>query len=560
MKSTIKLAHMNKDKKDIIGTELEVWKNTESNFSEFKQLNDEILSQINLIHQGGGPIAIQKQHNKKRMTCRERVKYLIDSGESFFEIGTFAAFDMYQEYGNIASAAVVTGIGKIKNQECMIIANDATVKAGAYFEITLKKTLRAQEIAIQNEIPIVYLVDSAGVFLPMQDHVFPDENHFGKIFYNNAKISAKGITQIACVMGPCVAGGAYLPVMCDKYIIVEGASMFLAGPALVKAAIGQDIDQDTLGGAKTHSAISGIADYNEKDDISAIDRIRVILSNINLPKSNLFIKSSFEPPLFKISDLNYIFNPKQHSVYDMKEIIARIVDGSIFSEFKKDYGQTIICGNASIYGYKIGIVANQKLIIKNNEGQMQLGGVVYSDSADKAARFVMNCNQDKVPILFIHDVNGFMVGKDAEWGGIAKDGAKLVNAVSNSTVPKISLVVGGSYGAGNYAMSGWSFNSNFLFTWPSAKIAVMGAEQAAKTLTSIKTAKMSNLSEEKKDEIFNEIKDSYDKQSDPRYAAARLWSDEIILPNQTREKLSYALSVISNIKSIEKPNYGVLQV
>ena len=552
---------MNKDdNKDIVGTDLDSWKNSELNFSEFKILNDEILSQKKLIHQGGGPVAIQKQHNKKRMTCRERIKYLLDSGQKFFEIGTFAAFEMYEEYGNIASGGIVTGIGRIKNQECMIIANDATVKAGAYFEITLKKTLRAQQIAIQNQIPIVYLVDSAGVFLPLQDHVFPDENHFGKIFYNNAKISSKGITQIACVMGPCVAGGAYLPVMCDKYIIVEGSSMFLAGPALVKAAIGQEIDQQTLGGANTHSAISGIADYKEKDDISGIDRVRTILSNINITKSDLFKKVDSQPPLYKSSDLNYIFNPIKHSIYDMKEIISRIVDKSIFSEFKKDYGQTIICGNASISGYKIGIVANQKLILKNNEGQMQLGGVVYSDSADKAARFVMNCNQDKIPILFIHDVNGFMVGKDAEWGGIAKDGAKLVNAVSNSTVPKISLVVGGSYGAGNYAMSGRSFNSNFLFTWPSAKIAVMGAEQAAKTLTSIKTAKMSNLSDEKKEEIFTEIKNSYDKQSDARYAAARLWTDEIILPNETREKLSYALSVISNINNIDKPNYGVLQV
>ena len=356
---------------------------------------------------------------------------------NIFEIGTFAAYNMYTDYGNIASAGIVTGIGRIKGQECMIIANDATVKAGAYFEITLKKTLRAQEIAIQNQIPIVYLVDSAGVFLPLQDHVFPDENHFGKIFYNNARISAKGITQIACVMGPCVAGGAYLPVMCDKYIIIEGASMFLAGPALVKAAIGQEIDQDTLGGATTHSSISGIADYNEKDDISGIDRIRTILNDMNLSKNKIFIKDKeFLKPRFKSSDLNYLFNPKKHSIYDMKEVISRIVDDSSFSEFKKEYGQTLLCGHASISGYKIGIVANQKLILKTNDGKMQLGGVIYSDSADKAARFVMNCNQDKVPILFIHDVNGFMVGKDAEWGGIAKDGAKLVNAVSNSVVPK----------------------------------------------------------------------------------------------------------------------------
>ena len=551
---------MNKDK-DIIGTDIDIWKNAEINFSEFNAINEEFLNQINLIQQGGGPIAIQKQHNKKRMTCRERIKYLIDSGEHFFEIGTFAAYNMYTDYGNIASAGIVTGIGRIKGQECMIIANDATVKAGAYFEITLKKTLRAQEIAIQNQIPIIYLVDSAGVFLPLQDHVFPDENHFGKIFYNNARISAKGITQIACVMGPCVAGGAYLPVMCDKYIIIEGASMFLAGPALVKAAIGQEIDQDTLGGATTHSSISGIADYNEKDDISGIDRIRTILNDINLSKNKIFIKDKeFLKPRFKSSDLNYLFNPKKHSIYDMKEVISRIVDDSSFSEFKKEYGQTLLCGHASISGYKIGIVANQKLILKTNDGKMQLGGVIYSDSADKAARFVMNCNQDKVPILFIHDVNGFMVGKDAEWGGIAKDGAKLVNAVSNSVVPKISLVIGGSYGAGNYAMSGRSYNPNFLFSWPTAKIAVMGAEQAAKTLTSIKTAKMSNLSEEKVDEIYNEIKKDYDIQSDSRYAAARLWVDEIIFPNETRSKLTYALDVISNINSISKPNYGVLQV
>jgi 3-methylcrotonyl-CoA carboxylase beta subunit len=551
---------MSKDK-DIIGTDIDTWKNAEINFSEFNAMNEEFVNQINLIQQGGGPVAIQKQHNKKRMTCRERIKYLIDSGEHFFEIGTFAAYNMYADYGNIASAGIVTGIGRIKGQECMIIANDATVKAGAYFEITLKKTLRAQEIAIQNQIPIIYLVDSAGVFLPLQDHVFPDENHFGKIFYNNAKISAKGITQIACVMGPCVAGGAYLPVMCDKYIIIEGASMFLAGPALVKAAIGQEIDQDTLGGANTHSSISGIADYNEKDDISGIDRIRTILNDINLSKNKIFIKGKeFLKPRFKSSDLNYLFSPKKHSIYDMKEVISRIVDDSSFSEFKKEYGQTLLCGHASISGYKVGIVANQKLILKTNDGKMQLGGVIYSDSADKAARFVMNCNQDKVPILFIHDVNGFMVGKDAEWGGIAKDGAKLVNAVSNSVVPKISLVIGGSYGAGNYAMSGRSYNPNFLFSWPTAKIAVMGADQAAKTLTSIKTAKMSNLSEEKVDEIYNEIKKDYDTQSDSRYGAARLWVDEIIFPNETRFKLTYALDVISNIKNISKPNYGVLQV
>ena len=552
---------MTEKNKDIIGRDIEEIKNSDDNFSEFNLLNAHITEKRSLIHQGGGPIAVQKQHDKQRMTCRERIKYLLDPGTDFFEIGTFAAYNMYLEYGNIASAGLVTGIGKIYEKDCMIIANDATVKAGAYFEITLKKTLRAQEIAIQNNIPIIYLVDSAGVFLPLQDHVFPDENHFGKIFYNNAKISSYGIAQIACVMGPCVAGGAYLPVMCDKYIIVEGASMFLAGPALVKAAIGQEIDQDTLGGATTHSTISGIADYHEKDDISAIDRIRTVVNNININKLNIFNKNkSYLKPRYKASELNMIFNPIKLNPYDMNDIISRIVDDSSFYQYKENYGKTIICGNASIGGIKLGIVANQKTHIKTENSGIQLGGVVYSDSADKAARFIMNCNQDKIPILFIHDVNGFMVGKDAEWGGIAKDGAKLVNAVSNSTVPKITLVIGGSYGAGNYALSGRSYNPNFLFSWPSAKIAVMGADQAAKTLTQIKTAKMGNLSEEKKNEIYNEIKDEYLKQSESTYAAARLWIDEIILPSETRDKLIYTLDIINNIKSIDKPNYGVLQV
>lgn len=552
---------MKEKNKDIIGKSIDEIKGSDDNFSEFNLLNSYISEKRSLIHQGGGPIAIQKQHDKKRMTCRERIKYLLDPGTDFFEVGTFAAYDMYLEYGNIASAGLVSGIGKINKKDCMIIANDATVKAGAYFEITLKKTLRAQEIAIQNNIPIIYLVDSAGVFLPLQDHVFPDENHFGKIFYNNAKISSLGIAQIACVMGPCVAGGAYLPVMCDKYIIVEGASMFLAGPALVKAAIGQEIDQDTLGGATTHSTISGIADYHEKDDITAIDRIRTVIDNININNKNIFNKNkNYLKPRYKASELNMIFNPVKLNPYDMNDIISRIVDDSTFYQYKENYGKTIICGNASIGGINIGIVANQKTHIKTQNSGIQLGGVVYSDSADKAARFIMNCNQDKLPILFIHDVNGFMVGKDAEWGGIAKDGAKLVNAVSNSTVPKISLVIGGSYGAGNYAMSGRSYNPNFLFSWPSAKIAVMGADQAAKTLTQIKTAKMGNLSEEKKNQIYNEIKNEYLKQSESTYAAARLWIDEIILPSETRDKLIYTLDIINNIKSIDKPNYGVLQV
>ena len=439
------------------------------------------------------------------MTARERIKHLIDKDTSFFELGLYAAYDMYKEVGKINSAGLITGIGKINRNDCMIIANDATVKAGAYFEITVKKTLRAQRIALENNLPIIYLVDSAGVFLPLQDKDFPDEEHFGRIFYNNARISALGLTQIACVMGPCVAGGAYLPVMCDKYIIIEGASMFLAGPALVKAAIGQEINQDILGGANTHTSISGTADYKEKDDYAALDRIKKIIENINFVTPSIFKKSNeVKEPEYDKEDLLKIVDPSLNQMYDMREIIARIIDDSDFDEYKKDYGQTLICGHAKIGGYNVGIIANQKIVIKGKEGQIQLGGVIYNDSSDKAARFVMNCNQDKVPLLFMHDVNGFMIGKHSEWSGIAKDGAKLVNAVSNCKVPKISLVLGGSYGAGNYAMSGRAYNPRFLFAWPSAKIAVMGGEQAAKVLCNIKISKLGNITDKEKEKIYKE--------------------------------------------------------
>ena len=409
-------------------------------------------------------------------------------------------------------------------------------------------------------MPIIYLVDSAGVFLPLQDQVFPDEAHFGRIFYNNARLSAQGITQIACVMGPCVAGGAYLPVMCDKYIIVEGASMFLAGPALVKAAIGQDIDIETLGGAKTHSAISGITDFHEKDDISALDKIKDILVHINISEIRAFKTHEVEEPEFNQDELVGVFNPHEAGQYDVKEIISRIVDRSEFVEYKATYGQTLICGNARIGGINIGVIANQRKIARTETGEMQMGGVIYSDSADKAARFVMNCNQNKVPILFIHDVNGFMVGKTAEWGGIAKDGAKLVNAVANSIVPKITLVIGGSYGAGNYALSGRAYSPRFMFAWPSASIAVMGGEQAAKTLAQIKLAKMGDVDQKTKDELFQKIKDQYDKQTDPRYAAARLWVDEIILPTETRDVLIRSLNIINHQTKMPEPKFGVLQV
>ena len=394
----------------------------------------------------------------------------------------------------------------------------------------------------------------------MRDKVFPDESHFGKIFYNNARISSKGINQIACVMGPWVAGGADLPVMCDKYIITEGSSMFLAAPALVKAAIGQVVDVETLGGATTHSSISGIADYHEKDDYSSLDRVKTIVSNINFIKKEHFISVSFNNPKFDFLDLYNYIDINNNSQYDIIELIIRLVDDSIFNEYKKNYGKTIVCGNAKIGGFNIGIVANQKRIIKTNDGKMQLGGVVYNDSADKAARFIMNCNQDKIPIIFLHDVNGFMVGKDAEWSGIAKDGAKMVNAVSNSTVPKISIILGGSYGAGNYAMSGKAYNPQFIYAWPNAKIAVMGGEQAAETLTQIKLSKVGTISEEEKNNIYQKIKDSYLDQSDIKYGAARLWVDEVINPKDTRAVIIKSLSIVNLGDYYSKPNYGVFQV
>ncbi|MDB3868619.1 acyl-CoA carboxylase subunit beta [Candidatus Marinimicrobia bacterium] len=533
---------------------------TNDNSELFKVILDAMADEKETIYLGGGTIAIEKQHNKGRLTARERIKHLIDPKSDFFELGLYAAYGMYKEYGSPAAAGTLIGIGSVSGQECMIVANDATVKAGAYFEVTLKKTLRAQKIALENNIPIIYLVDSAGVFLPLQDQVFPDEGHFGSIFFNNARMSALGIPQIACVMGPCVAGGAYLPVMCDKYIIVEGASMFLAGPALVKAAIGQEIDQDSLGGANTHSAISGTADYHEPDDVTALERIRKIIDHINLPSERIFSQSEIIDPDYPSEDLYKIFNPNSTGQYDVLEVISRIVDGSNFEEYKSSYGKTIVCGSAKIGGINIGIVANQRNIQRSEKGEMQMGGVIYSDSSDKAARFIMNCNQDRIPLIFIHDVNGFMIGKASEWGGIAKDGAKMVNAVANSIVPKITLVIGGSYGAGNYALSGRAYKPRFMFAWPSAKIAVMGGDQAAKTLSQIKLAKMGDVDDKTKQKIYEDIKSIYEVQSDPRYAAARMWVDEIIDPAETRKVLIRSLKVINHQTKMPSPNFGVLQV
>ena len=545
-----------------VGLLKEKWKNInyENNYRLFSELIDRYEQYIEKIKMGGGAIAIERQHSRNRLTARERIDFLIDDGSNFLEIGIFSAFGMYKEYGSPAAAGVIVGIGKIESRDCVLVANDATVKAGAYYEMTVKKTLRAQQISLENNIPIVYLVDSAGAFLPLQDQVFPDESHFGKIFYNNARLSAIGIPQIASVMGPCVAGGAYLPVMCDKYIIVEGASMFLAGPALVKAAIGQEIDIETLGGAKTHSSISGTTDYHEKNDIDALNKIKTIIRNINFSNDKFINKINYNEPKLNHKDILGLFDPKNIGQYDVNEIIGRITDDSQFIEYKKTFGKTLLCGHSSIGGYRIGIVANQKTIQKTETGELEMGGVIYSDSADKAARFIMNCNQDRIPLLFIHDVNGFMVGKTSEWGGIAKDGAKMVNAVSNSVVPKISLVIGGSYGAGNYAMSGRAYNPRFMFAWPSAKIAVMGGHQSASTLLQIKLAKMGDVDEEKKKLLYDQIKSKYDEQENIKYGAARLWVDEIIQPIETRTILIRALEIINNQTQIPQPKFGVLQV
>ncbi|MED5475090.1 MAG: acyl-CoA carboxylase subunit beta [Candidatus Neomarinimicrobiota bacterium] len=534
--------------------------NFNNNKNSYINLIKSLQLELDKIKECGGQLAVEKQHSKGKMTVRERINYLIDDGSKFLELGLFAAFDMYKDVGSIPAAGVIIGIGKINGSLTVIVGNDATVKAGAYFEISLKKTLRAQQISLENNIPIIYLVDSAGVFLPLQDQVFPDENHFGKIFYNNARMSALGINQIAVVMGPCVAGGAYLPVMCDKYVIVEGSNMFLAGPALVKAAIGQDIDKETLGGAKTHSSISGTSDYHAKDDISALNITRDIINHTNLPSARLFDRVKSDPPHFEINDIIGYINSEKPEEYDILEIISRIVDRSEFLEFKSNYGKTIVCGNAKIGGYNVGIIANQRKIQKTELGELQMGGVIYSDSADKAARFVMNCNQDSIPIIFMHDVNGFMIGKDAEWGGIAKNGAKLVNTVSNSVVPKITLIIGGSYGAGNYAMSGRSYNPRFVYAWPTAKIAVMGGAQAAKTLLQIKLSKMGKIEDSKKHQLYDKIKKQFEKQQDIKYGAARMWVDEIIMPHQTRDILIKSLNIVNHQTKIPEPKFGVLQV
>ena len=524
--------------------------------TKFKQKLDK-------IYLGGGEKKIAKQKAQGKMTARERVDYLVDDPETFFEIGAFAAHGMYEEHGGAPAAGVITGLAKIKGRTCMIVANDATVKAGAWFPMTGKKNLRAQEIAMENNIPIIYLVDSAGVYLPLQDEIFPDKEHFGRIFRNNAIMSSKGIPQIAAIMGSCVAGGAYLPIMSDESIIVEGTgSIFLAGPYLVKAAIGETVDKETLGGASTQSEISGVTDYKVPNDEAALDTIKDLVDKLGSnPKSGIDRVKS-KKPKSNPKDLYGIFPENPTKPYKMEEILKCIVDDSKLTYYKEDYGKTILTAYARIDGWSVGIVANNREVVKNAKGEMQFGGVIYSDSADKATRFILNCNQKKIPLVFIHDVSGFMVGKRSEHGGIIKDGAKLVNAVSNSTVPKFSVVIGNSYGAGNYAMCGKAYDPRLIVGWPTAKIAVMGGTQAAKVLTQIQVSSLKKSGEEpdekKEKELFDKIKNRYDDQTSAYYAAARLWVDAIIDPVDTRDFISQGIEM-SDHAQIEKFNVGVIQ-
>ena len=519
---------------------------------------------LDKIHDGGGVERMKKHRAQGKMTARERIEYLLDKDKPVFEVGAFAADGMYEEYGGCPAAGVVVVLGYVSEQLVVVVANDATVKAGAWFPITGKKNLRAQEIAMENRIPIIYLVDSAGVFLPMQDEIFPDKEHFGRIFRNNARMSSLGIYQVAAIMGSCVAGGAYLPIMSDESLIVDGTgSIFLAGPYLVKAAIGEEVDQETLGGATTHTEISGITDYNMKDDPSCLDRIRELVSQRGKSSQNELSRKEAHPPELSPKEIFGLLPADRAKPYDMKEILKRMVDNSRLTYYKDAYGKTIICAYATIDGWDVGIVANNRKLEKTHKGEMQFGGVIYSDSADKAARFIMLCNQKKLPIIFFHDVTGFMVGKRSEHGGIIKDGAKMVNAVANSTVPKISIIVGNSYGAGNYAMCGKAYDPRLIVAWPSAKIAVMGGTQAAKVLTQIQVSSMKKKGKEPDPEeqkvLFEKISKKYNDHTTPYYAAARLWVDAIIDPMDTRKVISMGLEAASHAP-VEPFNVGVFQV
>ena len=519
------------------------------------------------IERGGGAKAIEAQHKKGRLTARERIAKLIDPGTQFFELGSYAAWKMYEEWGGAPSAGVVTGLARIQGRLVMLVVNDATVKAGAFFPMTAKKVIRAQNIAIDNHIPTVYLVDSAGVFLPLQEDVFPDTDDFGRVFRNNAVMSAMGIPQITAIMGMCVAGGAYLPVMCDHILMTEGSGLFLAGPALVQAAIGAKYTAEELGGAKMHAQISGTVDFREPDDDHCLARIRSLVDKMGNRQLGVFDRKSSREPLYPSEEIYGIFEDDPARQYDMKEIIARIADASEFDEYKAEYGETVLCGYARVGGYAVGIVANQKTHVQqvdhSGNKRMEFGGVVYTESAEKTARFIMDCNQNLVPLIFLHDVNGFMVGRDAEWSGIIRAGAKMVNAVSNSVVPKISVIIGGSFGAGHYAMCGKAYDPRFVFAWPTAKYAVMSGSSAAGTLVEIKIKQLERsgkkLSDEDKKKLYDEVKATYDEQMDPRYGAARLWIDKIIDPMETREALITALDAAALNPEVPKFNAGVLQ-
>lgn len=534
---------------------------TPTNFQDLLQVLNQKIAEVRL---GGGPKRIAKEHEKGKLTARERIDYLTDQGSEFLEIGAFAADEMYEEEGGCPSAGVVAGIGYVSGRMCVVVANDATVKAGAWFPMTAKKNLRAQEIAMENHLPIIYLVDSAGVFLPMQNEIFPDKEHFGRQFRNNAKMSAMGIVQVAAIMGSCVAGGAYLPIMSDEALIVDKTgSIFLAGSYLVKAAIGESVDNETLGGATTHCEISGVTDNKYESDQACLDAIRKIFSTLGEKPKAGFDRIEAKNPSITPDQLLETFPVDRVKPYDMLDILAGIVDGGEIEEYKKDYGKTLICGTARIDGWAVGIVANQRKIVKTSKGEMQMGGVIYSDSADKAARFIMNCNQRNVPLLFIQDVSGFMVGSKAEHGGIIKDGAKMVNAMANSVVPKFTILVGNSYGAGNYAMCGKAYDPRLIFSWPTAQMAVMSGASAAKTLLQIKVSSLKKtgkvISEKEENELLEEIISKYNQELSPYYAAARLWVDGVIDPRETRKVISMGIEAANHSPITERFNVGVIQ-
>jgi 3-methylcrotonyl-CoA carboxylase beta subunit len=540
----------------------------QKNTRRMVDLLTEIKNEEAVLQQCGGARAIESQHKKGRLTARERIAKLIDNGTTFFELGLYAAFGMYEEWGGAPAAGTITGLAQVCDRMFMIIANDATVKAGAFFPMTAKKVIRAQNIAIDNRIPTIYLVDSAGIFLPLQEDVFPDTDDFGRVFRNNAVMSAMGIPQITAIMGMCVAGGAYLPVMCDHILMTEGSGLFLAGPALVQAAIGQKVSAEELGGAKMHAQISGTVDFREPNDEACLARIRALADKMGHPPAPRFNRIAPEAPRYPVEEIYGVFSSDPGRQYDMREIVARIVDGSRWEEYRAEFGQTVLCGYARIGGWAVGIVANQKKHVPTidsatGERRMEFGGVIYTEAADKAARFIMDCNQNLVPLIFLHDVNGFMVGKEAEWSGIIRAGAKMVNAVSNSVVPKIAVICGGSFGAGHYAMCGKAYDPRFIFAWPTARYAVMAGDSAASTLVEIKIKQLERegkkLTEKDKAELYESVRSSYERQTDPRYAAARLWVDAILDPAQTRDALIWALEAAALNPEVREFRTGVLQ-